>query len=74
MIRSPPVEFPNKKTIIHSLWTGYQLVFLDSRPDPNCNDPDCDRIEKQLNNRPRKCLNYKTPDEMFRLACGALTG
>ena len=30
------------------------------------------RIEKRLNNRPRKCLNYKTPYEMFRLARGAL--
>lgn len=32
------------------------------------------RIEKRLNNRPRKCLNYKTPYEMFRLARGALAG
>ena len=29
-------------------------------------------IEKKLNNRPRKCLNFKTPYEVFRLACGAL--
>jgi IS30 family transposase len=29
------------------------------------------RIEFLLNNRPRKCLNYKTPDEVF-LRCGAL--
>lgn len=32
------------------------------------------RIEKRLNNRPRKCLNFKTPYEMFSLARGALAG
>jgi transposase, IS30 family len=31
------------------------------------------RVEKLLNNRPRKCLNYRTPYEVFREACGALT-
>jgi len=31
------------------------------------------RVEKLLNNRPRKCLNYQTPYEVFRNACGALT-
>jgi len=30
------------------------------------------RVEKLLNNRPRKCLNYQTPYEVFRVACGAL--
>jgi IS30 family transposase len=30
------------------------------------------RVEKLLNNRPRKCLNYRSPYEMFRKACGAL--
>lgn len=30
------------------------------------------RIEKRLNNRPRKCLNYRTPYEMFSVARGAL--
>jgi len=30
------------------------------------------RIEKRLNNRPRKCLNYRTPYEVFREARGAL--
>ncbi|MBL4781977.1 MAG: IS30 family transposase [Porticoccaceae bacterium] len=30
------------------------------------------RAEKLLNNRPRKCLNYQTPYEVFRQACGAL--
>ncbi len=32
------------------------------------------RIEKLLNNRPRKCLNYRTPYEVFRKARGALDG
>jgi IS30 family transposase len=26
-------------------------------------------VEKQLNNRPRKCLKYQTPAEAFRLEC-----
>jgi IS30 family transposase len=30
------------------------------------------KIEKLLNNRPRKCLNYRTPYEVFREQCGAL--
>lgn len=30
------------------------------------------KVEKLLNNRPRKCLNYQTPYEVFRKACGAL--
>jgi len=30
------------------------------------------RIETLLNNRPRKCLNYRTPYEVFREARGAL--
>jgi len=30
------------------------------------------RIEKLLNNRPRKCLHYRTPYEVFREARGAL--
>jgi IS30 family transposase len=30
------------------------------------------KIEKLLNNRPRKCLNYKTPYEVFREHRGAL--
>ena len=32
------------------------------------------RIEKLLNNRPRKCLHYRTPYEVFREARGALPG
>ena len=38
----------------------------------NVTAAEINRIEKRLNNRPRKCLNYKTPYEMFRLASGAL--
>jgi len=30
------------------------------------------RVEKLLNNRPRKCLKFKTPYEVFREAYGAL--
>jgi IS30 family transposase len=30
-------------------------------------------IERWINHRPRKCLNYKTPAETFRV-CVALTG
>lgn len=30
------------------------------------------RIEWQLNNRPRKCLGYRTPAEVFDKLCGAL--
>ncbi len=40
----------------------------------NVTAAEINRIEKRLNNRPRKCLNYKTPYEMFRLASGALAG
>ena len=40
----------------------------------NVTEAEINRIEKRLNNRPRKCLNYKTPYEMFRLASGALAG
>jgi len=32
------------------------------------------RIEKLLNHRPRKCLNYRTPYEVFREERGALHG
>ncbi len=32
------------------------------------------RIEKLLNNRPRKCLDYRTPYEVFREARGTLHG
>ena len=34
---------------------------------------DINRIEKLLNNRPRKCLNFKTPYEVAREERGALT-
>jgi len=32
------------------------------------------RVEKLLNHRPRKCLGYRTPYEVFRDECGALAG
>lgn len=35
---------------------------------------DLQRIENLLNNRPRKCLNYRTPKEVFKSSGGALTG
>ena len=38
----------------------------------NVTAAEINRIEKLLNNRPRKCLNYRTPYEVFRLAFGAL--
>jgi len=31
-------------------------------------------MEEQLNNRPRKCLGYRTPTEVFGKLCGALAG
>lgn len=31
------------------------------------------RIQNLLNNRPRKCLNYRTPKEVFKISGGALT-
>lgn len=34
---------------------------------------DINRIEKLWNNRPRKCLHYRTPYEVFREAHGALS-
>ena len=30
------------------------------------------KIDKLLNNRPKRCLNYQTPYEVFRKHCGAL--
>jgi len=35
-------------------------------------DAEINRIEKLLNNRPRKCLDYRTPYEAYRTARGAL--
>ncbi len=32
------------------------------------------KVEKLLNNRPRKCFNYQAPYEVLREACGALAG
>ncbi|MEE8483083.1 MAG: IS30 family transposase [Nitrospinota bacterium] len=33
---------------------------------------DIKRIERRINNRPMKCLNYKTPNQVFAKLCGAL--
>ncbi len=30
------------------------------------------KIERRINNRPMKCLNYKTPNQVFAKLCGAL--
>ena len=35
-------------------------------------DSEIIRIENDLNNRPRKCLNFLTPAEFFGILCGAL--
>lgn len=32
------------------------------------------RIQKMLNNRPRKCLNYRTPREVFNTLSVAVNG
>lgn len=32
------------------------------------------KIERSLNDRPRKCLGYQTPSEVFAKLCGALAG
>ena len=34
---------------------------------------DVRRVERKLNSRPRKCLHFKTPEQVFRLGV-ALTG
>ena len=56
-----------------------QVNGLVRRPYPKGTDfsnvtaAEINALEKLLNNRPRKCLNYQTPYEAFRDACGALT-
>ncbi len=40
----------------------------------NITTTDINRLEKLLNNRPRKCLNFQTPYEVARLERGALPG
>ena len=32
----------------------------------NLSDEDVQRIAEKLNNRPRKCLGYRTPNEVFK--------
>ena len=62
---------------------GYwRLKDVKSEPDPYVKGTNfhelarrkINRIEKLLNHRPRKCLNYRTPYEVFREARGALDG
>ena len=62
------MEFLNSETLVirHYLPKGTNFN--------NITVAEINRIEKRLNNRPGKCLNYKTPCEMFRLARGALAG
>lgn len=35
----------------------------------NITEHDLQRVAKKLNNRPRKCLGYKTPSEVLRKSC-----
>ncbi len=37
-------------------------------------DSEIKKMERQLNNRPRKCLGFQTPTEVFGKLCGALAG
>ncbi len=37
-------------------------------------DKEIKRIEHRINNRPMKCLNYETPNQVFAKLCGALAG
>lgn len=43
--------------------------FPKKRPFDSMTNNDLQRVEKKLNNRPRKCLGYKTPHEVFSKAC-----
>jgi len=47
--------------------------FPKGTPLTNVSEKDVAFVVHKLNNRPRKCLNYQTPHEVFSLAkCGAL--
>ena len=35
-------------------------------------DSDIEQVESALNNRPRKCLQFQTPIEVYNKWCGAL--
>ena len=39
-------------------------------PFAKITDHDLRRVERKINNRPRKCLGYKTPFEVFSKSCG----
>ena len=41
--------------------------FPRKKPIPNLRDDEIQAIENHLNNRPRKCLDYKTPNEIHAL-------
>ncbi len=38
-------------------------------PFDNITNHELQRVEKKLNDRPRKCLGYKTPFEVFSKSC-----
>jgi len=47
--------------------------FLPKGTDISCvHQSSIRKIENLLNNRPRKCLDYKTPNEVYNEFCGAL--
>ena len=43
--------------------------FIKSMRFDNVSDEDVQRVADKLNHRPRKCLDYKTPYEVFNKAC-----
>lgn len=43
--------------------------FIKSMRFDKVTDEDVQRVANKLNNRPRKCLGYKTPYEVFKRAC-----
>jgi IS30 family transposase len=47
--------------------------FKKNHPNKGQSPPKIDKIEKLINNRPRKCLDYKTPLEVYNELYGALT-
>lgn len=54
---------------------GLLRQFLPKKTDLNkVSDESLQRIIEKLNNRPRKKLNYRTPQEVFQEAIGALEG
>jgi IS30 family transposase len=52
---------------------GLVRRFLPKKTDiAKIAESDIRKIERMLNNRPRKCLGYETPAEVFARLCGAL--